>query len=246
MPILKKMTMANRTSPSLSSQMEEDSNDYFNSDNDLTRLNKSGLSLPAKIDKLHQYLQTKTYVEIYFNNEGIITQRQAKLIEINSQEQMLTFTNIRRGIEMETQTMNIRSFLHIMNPDNFPKPPNESILERYFNFPNNVEPEHNSMDDESVISFQSQTPQKDLRINQISREIHYSFPTDESTDIGTYYAKLPLTNNGSVDKLYIETMRQAENSPLDFSQYCLSKGYTQEMVLTSNDFDFPETYKDFI
>ena len=109
--------------------MEEDSNDVYSSDIDQKpKLDKSGLSLSSKMDKLHQHLQTNTWVEIYINNDGIITQRQARLLDINSQNQQITFTNIRRGIEMETQTVDIKSFLHWMNPDNYPTSPENSIL----------------------------------------------------------------------------------------------------------------------
>ena len=89
--------------------------------------------------------------------------------------------------------------------------------------------------------FCHQDPNVAARFSSQSSFLQQSQPREFSPQ--TIEITVPLTDEHKVDILCIEQLRVEEAPSMSFTQFCLFKGLTVEMIANFLDFDYPLKYK---
>ena len=183
---------------------------------------------------------------IYINSQlyGPAQKVRAKILSVNYLFDIITYAIINEfNVQLPSEQENLSSFAtSVCSP--LPSPPSasqaQSQLESYFSFPDT------SMK-QSTPTHISQSSNEELNENAsfASQESYrcHSQPRIPTPPTIFKEATLPYTDEGKVDILFIEQLRNQEAPLLSLTQFCIYRGFTVEMIETSSEFDYPLKYK---
>ena len=193
------------------------------------------------VERIKIKIQQKAPLYISSDQYGASKILQVKIHDLDEVLRVISYSVVNDfGLLLPSEQEDLYSFTKMMcaEPAESPVPIQEqSQLQSYFHFPDRQSQEHLS----STASYSSQDPNVATQFSSQTSFILQSQPQEPTPP--TIETTVPLTHERKVDILCVEQLRMEQAPSMTFTQFCLYKGFTLEMVDNGLHFDYPLKYK---